>query len=387
MPGRAAELLVEIHFGQAGDSDAFVGEGWGPAEPDHRWTLGPHSVLHLPPAAAGPNRVLVLDMLPWCDARSLPQQTVMLAVNDRLLATVHIFDHRVLAFALPSGLPAEGKVRLTFSHLNAHTPRAAGGFHPSGPAFGLLMLRLRVYRLTAAPGSQQHCPRIAGCLADGSLQVQAEALTGLPPASLARRFEPIGHNCEFSRVQHQLGAYPVGLLRFANVVTHALVEGLVHRFHGIGRAQTLRVFVDDPPDGDYKVQDEVHYVWYGTGKAARSTTPDAIRQEQCRRLQYLQRKFEEDLAEGGKIYVLTRAEPLSHPEALAAFCALGLHGPNVLLWTTHGDPARTGQVDHLLPGFLLGHLGLTDDVVYATTDAWLSVMANALTLSGLNSDR
>jgi hypothetical protein len=65
---------------------------------------------------------------------------------------------------------------------------------------------------------------------------------------------------------------------------------------------------------------------------------------------------------------------------LAIFCALNLEGSNTLVWTVHGDADQTGRVDALMPGFLRGHLGLTNDQNDATPDAWVSVLANAYLL-------
>ncbi len=373
------ELLVELLFGHSGRSSSYAGEGWGPVEPTHRWTVGQESRIRLPVAEPGPDCILVIDAVPWCDETFLKTQTVMLAINGRLMATVRFSDHRTFAFAFPSGPYEPGDVWLSFSHLNALTPRPAAGLDHYGYGLGLLLTRLRVFRL------QQTCdvltrPRLAGDL-DGSLQDSVLATTGLQPPELATRFESIGHNCEFGLVQRGFGAEPLGLLRFASTMTHALVEGVMQRFEGVGDPATTRIYASDPPEPEFKVQDELYYLWYSTGKLTSEGNAEVLHHEQCRRLSFLQRKFAEDLTEANKVYVVTRAEPMMEAEALALFCALTLHGPNTLLWTVHGDSTRAGQVDRLLPGFLRGHLGEVDEIYYARSDAWLSVLANAYVLT------
>ncbi len=378
-----SELLLEISFGHSGQSSNYVDGGWGPVEPSHRWTVGPESRVKLPVEDPGPDCVLVIDALPWCDETNLPAQAVMLAVNGRLVATLHFSDHRVFAFPFPNLAYGPGGVWLTFSHLNAATPRPASGLDHQGRPLGLLLTRLRVFRLPRQPGKTEMRTRFPGHLEDASLQRNVTGATGQTPRALAQHFESIGHNCEFGLVQRGFEAEPIGLLRFVMMVTHALVEGVMKRFEGVGNPATTRVFVSDPPESEFKVHEQTYYLWFATGRTPADTTAETLHAEQCRRLAFLQRKFVEDLAEGHKIYVVTRPEIMTEAEALALYCALSVHGPNTLLWTVHGDSARAGQVDRLRPGFLLGHLGQVDDIYYAQWDAWLSVMANAYLLSDL----
>ncbi len=372
-------FLAEIRFDRSGDSAAYVAQGWGPQEPGHRWAVGAESHMRLPVARPGPGCVLLLGAMPWCDAVSLPVQTVMLAVNGRLLANVEWEGHRTLAFPLPASTEGDDELTLEIHHLSSRLTRAEAGLSPSGEPFGLLVTDLRVFRLPPPRLPPATRGPVAGEMADGTLQAAVQAATGLAPERLASRFESIGQNCEFGLVQRGLGAEPLGLLRFASVVNHMLVEGLMAGFAGVGRPETTRVFVSDPPDCEYKVHEQTHYLWYSTRRTAAEATQDAVWREQCRRLAFLQRKFVEDLRAGEKVCVLTFIEPgrLSGAEALAVFCALNVHGPNAMLWTVFGDPARAGQVDRLYPGFLLGHLGAVDERGYASWDAWLSVLYNA----------
>ena len=291
----------------------------------------------------------------------------MLAIDGRLLATVTFSALQVTAFRLPGGLPAAGGVVLGITHLSAAMPRAPEQWR-GGQPLGLMMHSLRVFRLP--PPSQPHAPgRAAG------------RRPTIPRKALAERFESLGQGCHFGLVQRQCGAEPLGLLRFVDTTTAHLYEGLVAGFHGVGAPGRLELFHTDDAQPGYRWEHSDYHLLYDTRLRVDETSPHAVLLAQSRRLAFLQRKFTEDLHAGDKIFVLTRGDCLTAPEALAIFCALRLHGPGTLLWTVFGDAAAAGCVDALMPGFLRGHLGDTDSHRYASLGAWLKVMANACRLA------
>lgn len=380
---RQTALLAVVDFGSGGNSAACILDGWGEQEGGHRWSVGQESAVRLPVPSLGSDCVVVIDVIPWCTRDCLPTQTVMLAIDGRLLATLQVSDHRVLAFAIPPGTRTAPQPVLTLSHLHCGVRRPPAGLDRNGSPLGVMVTSIRVFRLPLSEPSVS-LPALPGVIADGVLPRAATALTGLSPSQLALRAESIGHNCEFGLVQRDLNAEPLGLLRFASLVTHKLVDGLMACFEGVGAPGATRIFVSDPPKPEFKVHEELYYLWYSVGRTPEETTQAAVHREQCRRLAFLQRKFLEDLRAGEKLFVMTRPELLTEAEALAVFCALQVQGPNTLLWTLHGDAARAGQVDRDRPGMLRGHLGVVDDRCYGTTDAWLSVLANACALQSPN---
>ncbi len=369
-------LLADIGFGRGGRSAEHVVSGWGEVEPGHRWSIGPESSVALP-WRSGLDHIVVLDAAPWCDPGALPSQTVMLAINGRLLTTLQMRDRRVLAVPAPAALSSGDTAVLSFTHLSSRAPRPAGGLYRDGQALALGVSSIRVFCRDGPAVPVSTLGALPAIVADGSMQDLAARCTGLAPVELVTRFESLGHDCEFGTVQRSFGAEPLGLLRFAGVVTHKLVDGLMARFADIGAPETTRIFVSGPPEPEFKVHEQLYYLWYSVGKTPQETTHAAVLREQCRRLAFLRRKFDEDLQNATKIFVLTRGEPITEAEALAVFCALRHSGPSTLLWTTHGEVSRTGQVDCLMPGFLRGHLGQVDHRNYATQDAWLSVLTNA----------
>ncbi len=336
--------------------------------------------MRLPVADPGPEHVLVLHMAPWCDQQALPFQTVMLAVNGRLLATVQFSDMRVLAWRLPALRAGPGEAVLSFSHMSSRVARPSAGLDRDGLPLGVMVLSVRVFRLPVAHGDPLTRDCLPGALNDGELARSVTACTGLAPEDLALRFEGLGHDCEFGLIQRQLGAEPLSLLRFTGMTTPALVDGLIARFEAVGAPDALDIYLNDRPRPQFWVYQQRYHLWYATGRSPAETTRAAVLAEQRRRFAFLQRKFLEDLRQGEKLYVVSRSECLTEPEALAIFCALNLEGSNTLVWTVHGDADQTGRVDALMPGFLRGHLGLTNDQNDATPDAWVSVLANAYLL-------
>jgi hypothetical protein len=328
----------------------------------------------------GPDYVVAVRMAPWTDPDALPGQTVMLAVNGRLLATVQFGDHRVLAWRMPAGCAAAGETVLSFSHVSSRALRPAAGLEAEGRPLGAMVLSVRVFRLPVVDDEPLTRSCFPGSLDDGELARSVAACTGLAPEELILRFEGLGHDCEFGIIQRYLGAEPLSLLRFTGMTTPDLVDGLVARFEGVGTADAMGLFLDDRPEPEFRVHERRYNLFYSSGRSPAEITRAALLAEQQRRFSLLQRKFLEDLRQGEKLYVVSRGESMTEPEALAIFCALNLEGSNTLLWTVHGDADQTGRVDALMPGFLRGHLGLTNHQNDATPDAWVSVLANGYML-------
>jgi hypothetical protein len=352
-----ARLLADIVFSAAGNSQQFVREGWGEPEIHHRWTMGRESRLTLPRFTS--DSVLVIDATPCLNPPGLCTQTVMLAINDRLLATAVFPGLRVLAFRLPGNLAGTDDPVLSILHLNAEAPRAPEQIR-GGQTLGLMVHSIRLYALDP-PAARQDAPRAAP-------RSQEE---------LALCFESLGQGCQFGQIQRQMGAEPLNLLRFVDTVTSSLVDGLVRGFAGIDRPGGLSLGT--------ALRDQPSYTWhqaeykasFDTLISVETAAPDKVLRDQYTRLTFLRRKFVDDLRAGAKIYVLTRSDELTDPEALAVFCALNVHGPNTLLWTVFGDEAKTGEVVECAPGFLRAQLGRVDDVNFAPLSAWLLVLENA----------
>jgi hypothetical protein len=358
-------LIADIAFGAGGNSDAHVLDGWAEPELAHRWTLGRQSRLRLALDDPGPDCLLVVTATPCLYPPALAAQIVMVAVADRLLATVRIAGLRVMSFRLPAGLRG-GELVLSFSHLGCALPRAPEQTRRGQP-LGLMVHSVRVFRL--------------------AVHEEGTAPRGRPPppadrAALATRFESLGQGCQFGLMQRWCGAEPLGLLRFVDTTTAMLVEGLASAFDGVDDAAQLELRHTADAEPRLAWRQRRYNLMYDTRLKVADTDAARLRRSQARRLGFLRRKFFEDVAAAQKIFVLTRGNCLTEPEALAVHAALGLHGEATLLWTVFGDPGRAGQVDRLGPGFLRGQLGEVDQHGYGALEVWVGVMRRALALAG-----
>ena len=343
--------LLNIDFRTNGNSDQYVREGWSLSESTHRWTMGAESRLALPADRLLPGAVLVLCATPCRNPPALTAQTVMLALDGRLLATVRFDGLHVAAWRIPA--MTGDVVVLSLLHLHHAAPRGPGQMR-DGMALGLMVHSLRVF----LPG-----------------------LSRSPPfpreANLAAGFESIGQGCHFGLVQRQCGVERMSLLRFVDTTTAMLYEALSAGLDGIEAPSQLVWQEPDPYRPTFRWLQKDYDLRFNTLLPAGSS-PQPTLEKQAARLGFLRRRLLEDCALAEKIFVLTRSDCLTEEEALAVYCALTLHGPCTLLWTTYGDVARAGIVDRLAPGFLRGELGAVEDQTrYAPLGVWLTVLQGA----------
>ena len=331
--------------------------GWSQPEATHRWTLGRESHLNLRHAGSGPDRVLVINATPCRHPPALMGQTIMVALDGKLLTTLRFDALYVAAIYLPADTRPDAV--LTFVHLHTAVPRPSAQVR-DGHTLGLMLHSVRVFALGTS----------------GILPVRNPA--DLVDADLVSCFESIGQGCHFGLIQRECGVEPVGLLRFVDTTTSRLYEALVARFDGIGAPGRFEWHRTDGASPTWRWQQRDFDLWFDTRIPVDEAAPDTHDAAQSRRLDFLRRKFLEDCAAAEKIFVLTRSDCLTEPEALAVYCALTLSGPCTLLWTVFGDAEKTGQVERLAPGFLRGELGEVNQVRYAPLSSWQATLRNAL---------
>jgi hypothetical protein len=112
-----------------------------------------------------------------------------------------------------------------------------------------------------------------------------------------------------------------------------------------------------------------------------SVTPEQLRHQESRRLPFLRRKILEDLANGEKIFVLRRPEPLSDYETLAVATAIRLHGRSALLVLEQGSGSEPGTVEVIGHGVIIGHLDGVPGQVPPSHEIWLSICATTYGLT------
>jgi hypothetical protein len=356
------ELLVNLDFAEGGNTASCLIDGWGEQEPTMRWSMGRQSRLRLPVTKPGPGCVLVINATPCIHPPALCRQAVMLALDGRLLALASFAGLGVYGFRVPESMFGAGAPELSITHLHHDAPRAEEQMRDDQPLC-LAVHSIRLYRLD---------PRQGGWHPADPPQ---------SPADLAGRFESLGQGCHFGLIQRELGAEPLSLLRFTDTVTSCVAEGLVRGFEGVDSPESLTLFQTDRDRPTYAWEQIDYGLTFDTRQFVDETDPKILVRDQARRLKFLRRKFLDGLRSGEKIYVLTRSDCLTEPEALAVYCALTLYGPNTLLWTVFGDEQGAGRVERLAPGYLRGELGLTDIYRYAPVTAWHAVLKAAWALS------
>jgi pentatricopeptide repeat protein len=166
-----------------------------------------------------------------------------------------------------------------------------------------------------------------------------------------------GQGCEFGLVQREVGAEPLGLLRWSHMIYTSLLDALDSGFAGIGDDAQTEVLIEGP-EPEYVIADRRYGFSVHT-----FISPDSIPREKmisngCSRLRFLRRKLLEELEIGNKIFVYKIAERnLSLEEAQLLHSKLRGYGPNTLLYVRYEDDDHpTGTVERIDDGLMIGYI-------------------------------
>ncbi len=181
---------------------------------------------------------------------------------------------------------------------------------------------------------------------------EGQAETTSTDGELMLRFQSLGDNCQFGFVQRHFGIEPISLLRFAGVpdLTGMIASGL----RELGRPGTVGYFM---AGREYMIREASYSIFYHTFKHVEEISPDQLIAENETKLQYLARKFMEDLEDGETIWVSRRIVSNDISEIAALHAAMRRYGPNRLLWITPAPhDRRPGEVEWLGADLLRGYL-------------------------------
>ncbi len=375
-----AELVLDIDFGDDGNSQAYQLDGWGEPEGVFRWSIGRQSRLRLPALDPGFDHALMFRALPWRHPPEITQQILMLGWDERLLGTVTLSFDAAVAFDLPraSSPPPDAHV-LTIGHLDSARSEAIDTY-ADGQSMGLMMRTLRVLRRRAGPPpAPAYLPPVEGRMEDGTLERAIEALTGCDAAEVLAQFENLGGWCGFGALQERFGVNHVGLLRYAGLDPADLAEGLFQQFQGIGRPDHLTAFHPPGHPHIWDVHETKYRIWWHTERLTAQFTGADIEAFEQARLPFLQRRLVKAMASARKMFVWPVA--VQDAEVLAIFLALDLRGPNTLLYVTQSGDDPPGSVRRMAPGLLRARVDWTEKDDRGTDPVWLSVLTNAVLLS------
>ena len=369
-------VVLDIDFGETGNSRDYVLEGWGEPEAAHSWSIGPQSWLRLPVTDPEARYTLVFRAKPWTSPPHVQHQTIMLGADDRLVGTFALATDAALAFDLPAPRSEGGSAYLvSFGHLDSARSSVIDTYR-DGSSMGLMMRSMRLIARAGTPvQAPAFMPPLPGNLDDGSLLAAAERATGCEAASFLGCFESLGQWCGLPDLQQRLGCNQLGLLRYAGLHLPDLTEGLFRRFRGIGNVSYLEAFQRPGATHVWDVHDRLYRVWWHTEWSTAEVDADDVVAFEARRLPYLQRKFDTTLSGGRRILVLPAAA--TELEVLAVKAALDVGGSGMFLHTSQSGRAPAGSVERLSDGRLRAYLDWTPEQDCGTDAVWVSVLANA----------
>jgi tetratricopeptide (TPR) repeat protein len=252
------------------------------------------------------------------------------------------------------------------------------------PSINIFRQRIFEIRLRVADGGEGKLalPPVAGT--SGGSVTEASALV--------IEFESLGgggHGCEFGIFQRNLGAEPLGLLRWADIYQDALSQALETEFAGIGEPEFTNVFV---PGGlghrEYWTTDSRYHMAMRCFVSADDVPFERMTKQVTRRLRYLRNKLIDDLRLGAKIFVYKNMKRnLTDEELSRLHAACRRYGDNTLLYIRYEDQEhRSGCVNWEREGLLVGyidhfsHTPDTDKYIGSADDSLLLICTAAYTL-------
>jgi hypothetical protein len=382
------DLIGRYSFGAGGTARPFLTQGWSHLEPDFTWTEGTRSQLRLPCTAVRGRLMLEMRVSPMLMPPVFRRQRLNVSVNGVQIAEELVGGDCFLGLEVPPEARAGADaLDIVLECPDAQVPKQIG----AGPDERQLGVSVHDMLLFDTPEPAPFTPRLRPPLPAnaGGLANAVHALTGLSVPELAGHFESLGHNCEFGIAQRQMGCEPLGLLRFAGIPAHLLVEGLDFGFEGIAAPGNLITYVNDDTliergrTGEFMVRDVRYGTNFHSEMGTEATTAEAVIATFTRSLDFLRRKLVEDLAGGHKIFVFQHPEARSIAHVRPILNLLRSYGPNTLLFVTANDGHAAGSVEQLAPDLFHGwvnHLAPVYNVRQLDLPSWIQVCANTYRL-------
>jgi hypothetical protein len=379
-----------ITMGHDGGAAAHLLYGWSRQEPRFTWAVETESALRLPRPSAPYGGFLELLATPFLAGGSLPSQRLAVTVDGTRLGEHRLRRPSQLALYVPPRRPDADSMLVRLEHPDGARPIDLGA---SGDArkLGFAVQAIRFIALDqpmpgAAGRRSAAGPDLARSADDKATIVAAEATTGMPIAAMLERFASVGDNCEFGIMQRQCGAEPLGLLRFAGAHLPHVIRGVDTGFAGLGDPGDVTPRAGGGAWPEWIVHEKRYDLHYHTDISVAAATPEHVLADETARLRFLRRLFVEDLADGRKIYVCKRTDPLlTRDEVMPLFLALNRHAASRLLWVVLADDAHpAGTVVEEAPGLMRGHIDRfapPGRVPALSVPGWLAVCANAWRLA------
>ena len=374
------QVLVDIRFGVEQGGLSCLVKGFSEPERGFVWSVGKESRLRVPLVPGPGEHWLELALNPFVALPARESQRLAVRVNGRTIADEVLVGIGTVGYRIPQELLSDAGLTIDLYHPQACSP-AALGTGQDHRELGFMLTALRVVRTAPEPKADLTVLPPLCVPAQRDLMGQTiQHATGLDPAGLVECFESLGHNCEFGLLQRQLGAEPLGLLRFAGITLDDLQEGLRQQFDGVGQHIDVTPHPSRQGPAEFLVNERRYRIGLHSFRNVEETTQEIVRSEQAMRLAFLRRMFIGRMKAGGRIFVFQRPGQLTQSQARPLLALLRSIGPNALLFVDQSPGLPSGAVEQLGHGFYHGKLDRmapSEDFSQLDMCGWLSLCARA----------
>ena len=324
-------LIRNLHFGVDGRTEPYRVEGWSHSEREHAWSLVPGCRLSIPLDQPTRNLAVLLDISPAISPPDRPFRRLEVMVNGQKRLHAEI-DKRVVLFVTVGKLPDRAPIELQFE-FDEQVEGIGKETRPLAFAFYSVKVIDRDPEPIYEPVS--YANEMPGASV-AELTQQIETMCDAPISDFLTRFESLGHSCDFGIFQRQLGAEPLGLLRFAGISTYRLIAGLFERFEALAKRGTIEAIVMPEWNNEYMMFDHSYGITSHSFLTPAQAAPEQLIAREERRLPFLRRLFLETLDAGEKIFVIRRPDEIHLSEVEAVAAVLRLTSDSILLWACTG---------------------------------------------------
>ncbi|HET6608368.1 MAG TPA: hypothetical protein VFG62_16950, partial [Rhodopila sp.] len=384
--GTACNLTIK--FGSAGNSLGYLGGGWARSEPEFTWGIGAESHLVFPRVGAADEYILTIDLIPFVHQPELPDQRLIVSVNDTVLGSAQVSRPTLLAYRIPAALAKRSdRMLATLQHPDAARPKDLAD-NGDDRQLAFAVSEVKLFSVTVDPataGTELPAGLILSPAAerggDADLTDWATSRTGLSIPHIAMQFESLGENCEFGLWQRRCDSEPLGLLRFSSTFMRNLIRGIDNGFAGLGEPEDIDPRLEGGDRKEYMIHEKKFGLVYHTFVYEGQRSVWLMREQEAARLKFLRRKFLEELDGSGKIFVYKFSGSVTDEEILPLHMALNQQSGSTLLWVVPAERDRPpGTVEVLWPGLLKGYIDRfapNDNAHDLSFEGWLRVCANA----------
>jgi hypothetical protein len=377
-------LSGAISFGRRGNCGDFQISGWSVPEEESSWSDGHFSSLSIEAPDAPFGFFIEAEWQPALKPPYISRQIVIVEINSQVVNSFAIDRPGYFSFLCPSPLKGEKRLVIGFRFPNAFRPCDINISHDKR-RLAICFRRIRILVMQepwrVAYGDPS-CAQISYSDVPG-MKDQAEKIAGVPLDKLLHGFETLAGNCDLGLALREMGFEKLSLLRFGGASVSTAMRGLENDFAGIG--QSISLSIADNPAQEWMVTDKFG-LYFHSGQSSLLIKRATVEGNFPRYVEFLRRKFLEDLDEGTKVFVYADHKDYvaarSLEDILPLYLALRRRSRANMLWVYPSNDERAkGSVREILPGLAVGLIDPTSPPVLIgggiTVSGWLTVLCNA----------